>query len=334
MTVKTKKLLCLLVAVVLLLGVAACKGGSSEPEKKEKVAFLIPGPISDMSWCYAAYVGSEMIKEDGYEVSYQENTADDELVSSLRTYASEGYTCIFIATNANKEDLVAAAADYPDVQVFIVMGDTVTENVNTIFFADEDQGFMMGAVAGALTKTNKIAYIAGIDFIPFNNAGMGFEQGAKLVNPDVDVKKVIIGTTTDIGIAKETAKSLYETGIDVIGPNANQASLGVVEAAGEIGDVVCVGSGEGMAELAPAVVPCSVNMNTAVGYYAAFQKYLKGELAGSIEEVTTYGVADGLVTMPEWFAEFEGEVSEDAKEKVKQAFDDLKSGAVVINLVG
>lgn len=109
-----KKLLVLLLAALLLVSVAACKApetqeaqpDASAPAEQEtqapqaedaeaeapaeegevtpKVAFIIPGPISDMSWCYTAYLGCEMVQEAGYEATYQENVTTDMLVESVR----------------------------------------------------------------------------------------------------------------------------------------------------------------------------------------------------------------------------------------------------------
>lgn len=203
-----KKLLVLLLAALLLVSAAACKApqtqeaqpDASAPAEQEtqapqeeaeeaetpaegeaapKVAFIIPGPISDMSWCYTAYLGCEMVQEAGYEATYQENVTTDMLVESVRTFASAGYNCILVATDANQEDIIETAKDFPDTQIFIVNGAYQTENVYPIYFADEDQGFLMGAIAGVITKTNKVAYIAGIDFAPLINGGKGFEAGVK-----------------------------------------------------------------------------------------------------------------------------------------------------------
>lgn len=349
-----KKLLVFVMSFALLLGVIACKPASTtnstvpsvettESKQAEqttetkqidqtvepKVAFIIPGPISDMSWCYTAYLGSEMVREAGYEVTYQENVASDMLVESVRTFASEGYNCILIATDANQEDVIETAKDFPDTQVFIVNGAYTTDNVYPIFFADEDQGFVMGAIAGAITKTNKVAYIAGIDFVPLINGGKGFEAGAKYVNPDCEVLVTIAGTTEDVAMVKETTKNLFENGYDVIAPNADQASLGVMEAAGEVEGAMAIANGDGMLTVAPEHTVTAVILNTAIGYYAAFEQFRTQTIPS---EVKKYGISDGLIEMPEWNLDFFAPLTDEQIATVQKAYDALKNGETKISL--
>lgn len=282
-----------------------------------------------MSWCYNEYLGYEMVVEAGYEATYQENVTAEMLVDSVRTYASEGYNCIIIGTDANQEDIIETMKDFPDTQVFIANCAYVTENVYPIFFADEDQGFAMGVVAGLATKTNKVAYIAGIDFAPLTNGGKGFEAGAKFVNPDCEVLVTIAGTTEDVAMLKETAKDLFESGYDVIAPNADQAGLGVMEAAAEVEGAIAIAGSEGMMSVAPANTICAVNMSTFVGYYAAFMDYVNGTIP---TEASKYGMAAGLVDLPIWSEEFPEPLTEEQLATLEAAYESYKNGEVTVDL--
>lgn len=95
-----KRVFAMMLTVACLLALVAC-GQKNDPAVDEndavdtqpefKCAFLIPGPITDMSWCYNEYLGYEKVVEAGYEATYQENVSADMLVESVRTYAGEGY---------------------------------------------------------------------------------------------------------------------------------------------------------------------------------------------------------------------------------------------------
>lgn len=294
-----------------------------------KCAFLIPGPVTDMSWCYNEYRGYEMVVDAGFEAAYQENVSSDMLVESVRTYASEGYNCIIIGTDANQEDVIETAKDFPDCQIFIANCAYVTDNVYPIFFADEDQGFAMGVVAGLATKTNKVAYIAGIDFAPLVNGGKGFEAGVKYVNPDCEVLTTIAGTTEDVSMLKETAKQLYESGYDVIAPNADQAGLGVMEAANEVDGAMAIAGGDGMVSVAPERTICAVNMQTYVGYYAAFMDFVNGTIP---KEASKYGMKAGLVELPVWNDDFATPFTKDQLAKVEAAYEAYKNGEITVDL--
>lgn len=331
-----KRILAMVLAVAALLTLAAC-GEKKDPETENKnasksqfkCAFLIPGPITDMSWCYNEYRGYEKVVEASYEATYQENVSADMLVQSVRTYAGEGYNCIIIGTDANQEDVIETANDFPDCQIFIANCAYVTDNVYPIFFADEDQGFAMGVVAGLATKTNKVAYIAGIDFAPLVNGGKGFEAGVKYVNPDCEVLCTIAGTTEDVGMLKETAKELFLSGYDVIAPNADQAGLGVMEAANEVDGAMAIAGGDGMVSVAPSKTICAVNMQTYVGYYAAFMDFVNGTIPA---QASKYGMAAGLVELPVWNEQFPSPLSDEQLAKVEAAYKAYANGEVTVNL--
>lgn len=333
---KVKRILAMVLTVAALLTLVAC-GEKKDPntdnkdgdKSKFKCAFLIPGPITDMSWCYNEFRGYEKVVEAGYEATYQENVSADMLVESVRTYAGEGYNCIIIGTDANQEDVIETAKDFPNCQIFIANCAYVTDNVYPIFFADEDQGFAMGVVAGLATKTNKVAYIAGIDFAPLVNGGKGFEAGVKYVNPDCEVLRTIAGTTEDVGMLKETAKELFKSGYDVIAPNADQAGLGVMEAANEVDGAMAIAGGDGMVSVAPTKTICAVNMHTYVGYYAAFMDFVNGTIP---KQASKYGMAAGLVELPAWNDQFTSPLSADQIAKVEAAYKAYGNGEIKVDL--
>jgi basic membrane protein A len=341
---KIKKIATLLLIIALLFIMLACSktgdieqsvdpaegtASSEATDSSPKCAFLIPGPITDMSWCYNEYLGYEMVVDAGYEATYLENVTPNMLVDSVRTYASEGYNCIIIGTDANQEDVIETAKDFPDCHIFIANCAYVTENVSPIFFADEDQGFAMGVIAGLATKKNKVAYIAGIDFVPLTNGGKGFVAGVKHVNPTCEVAVKIAGTTEDVAMMKEFAKKLYEMGYDVIAPNADQAGLGVMEAAAEIEGAIAIAGSDGMIASAPNNAIASVNLLTYVGYYAAFMDYVNGTIP---KEATKYGMKAGLVELPSWNENFFEPFTEDQRSLVSAAYEAYKKGDVVVDL--
>ena len=150
-----KSTIAFLVVIALMLAVAACSApaasdadssanASAEATTGEgvqiasasdaKVAFIMGGPISDMSWNYTGYQGLMMMEEEGAQVVYQENTDPSNIVESVRTYASEGYNIIFINDDTNQEDVVNTIQDFPETQEFICNGTNHTENVDYLIY--------------------------------------------------------------------------------------------------------------------------------------------------------------------------------------------------------
>lgn len=309
---------------------AAGEGPQIASADQAKVAFIMSGPISDKSWNYTGYMGLKMMEEAGAEITYQENTDPADIVESVRTYASEGYNIIFINDDNNQEDVVKTIEDFPNTQVFICNGANHTANVYPVYFADEHQGFVMGAIAGLLTKTNKIGFVGGIEFTPIIHCYEGFVQGVKYVNPDAEVKVTYTGSMTDVAAAKETAKAMFESGCDVVAPNADAASLGVIEAGEEAGKLT-VACGEGMESVGKTTCVGGVVMDTSVGYKACFDQLISGELPKANEQAQKFGIKDGLVLEPVYNAENTA-MTDDMKAKVMEAFNALKNGEVTLEL--
>jgi basic membrane protein A len=296
-----------------------------------KVAFIMGGAISDMSWNYTGYQGLLLMQEAGAEFTYQENTEPSQIVESARVYASEGYNMVFINDDTNQEDVVEAAKDFPNTHFFICNGAIHNENVYPIYFADEDQGYIMGVIAGLATRKNKIGFIGGIEFTPIIHCAIGFEQGVKSVNPNAEVIVTYIASMTNVGAAKETAKAMFEAGCDVVAPNADAASLGVIEAGEEAGRFT-VACGAGMEQVGPTTCIAGVVMNTAVGYKAAFDQVLNGTLPTPAQGAQKFGIRDKLVEEPIYNPGFKGDFSNESKAKVQTAFEAMASGKLSVIL--
>lgn len=333
-----KKIFSLILTLALVLSLAACgsKDDESAPTNKGaesaeavRVACILSGPISDMSWNYTAHQGLLKIKAMGAEIAYQENVENSALPDCINTYASDGYDIVILSTNSYEEAALPIVKDYPDTQFIIINGQTTEGNVTSYAVADEDQGFMQGAICAALTESNKVGFVGAMEITPILNGRAGFEQGAKYVKPDVEVNAVMTGSFTDVAAAKETAKAMIDAGVDAIAPMCDNAALGVDEAAEE-GGIYAAASGEGQDTIAPNAVVCAVIKDTSIVYERAYQDYLDGKLTGDTG-VVKLGAKDGVVYVSDWYAAAEG-ISDEAKSVVADAYEALVAGDVTIEL--
>ena len=329
-----------LVLLVLMLASCGSQGSSSsaasgstaasaKDAKTTKVACILSGPISDMSWNYTAYQGMKKIEAMGAEISYQENVDNSSLADCINTYASDGYNVIFLSTNSYEETALPITKDYPDTQFIIINGTTTADNVTSYAVADEDQGFMQGAICALLSKTNQVGFVGAMEITPILNGRAGFEQGAKYAKPDVKINAVMTGSFTDVAAAKETSKAMIEGGVDAIAPMCDNAALGVVEAAEE-GKITAVASGEGQDTVAPNAVVCAVVKDTSIVYQKAYQDWLDGKLDGTTG-VLKLGAADGVVYLSDWYTAGKN-ISQDVKDKITSVYQDLATGKVTVKL--
>lgn len=317
-------LLSLLMSMTLFAGCGSKDGGDKDTESKKRVALILEGAISDMSWNATAYNGLKKIEALGAEVAYVENVPAASVSDSIRTYADEGYDVIFLSTNSYADPGEATAKDYPDTQFFMINSNVVADNVASFAIQDAEQGFLMGALAALLTKTGTVGFIGGLEINPIINGAKGFEQGAKYVNPDVKVLSTNTGSFDNVSAAKETAKAMVGKGADVLAPMANQASLGVMEAAEEA-KIQAIGSGLNQETVAPNAAVVAIVKDTSIAYESAYKAYLDGSIS---KEVLKMGAAQGVVYIGDYYIN----VPQDVKDQLQKICDDLAAGKIKINL--
>lgn len=304
-------------------------GKSGSEGKKMKVAVILQGAISDMSWNATAYNGLKKIEALGAEVSYQENVPISSVSDSINTYATEGYDLIFLSTNGYEDFGAQAAPQYPDTQFILINGkQSHGDNLVALQIADDQQGFLMGAIAALTSKNKNVGFIGGEEITPIINGRKGFEQGAKYVDPSVKINATLTGNFNNVNQAKETAKAMIEAGVDVVAPMANAAALGVLEAAEESGTSYAIGSSIGQQSNAPKSLIIEIGKDTSIAYEAAYKLFLDGKLG---KDVIRMGAAEGVVFLSEWLPASEG-ISDDVKAKVQQIYDDLAAGKITIDL--
>ena len=323
-----KKLLALMLTLIMSLSVftgCASNGESSDKkDAKKRVAIILEGAISDMSWNATAYAGLKKIEAMGAEVAYVENVPAASVTDSIRTYADEKYDVIFLSTNSYADPGAAAAKDYPNTQFFMINSGVIAKNVASFAIQDAEQGFLMGALAALLSKSGTIGFVGGLEINPIINGGKGFSQGAKYVNPDIKVIATNTGSFDNVSAAKETAKAMIGQGADVLAPMANQSSLGVMEAAEEAG-IKGIGSGLNQEKVAPKAAVVAIVKDTSIAYEAAYKAYLDKTIS---DKVLKMGAEQGVVYIGEYYTD----VPTDVKDKLKTIAEDLASGKIKIEL--
>ena len=94
-----KRIIALLLAVVMVFGLAACGGSEGKNESGEKtykVAFILNCSISDGGWGTACY--SELVAaveaSPNWEMAYTDNLAQDGYYDAMVAYCNEGFDLI------------------------------------------------------------------------------------------------------------------------------------------------------------------------------------------------------------------------------------------------
>ncbi len=294
-----------------------------------KVAAIFGGAINDGNWNETQYNGLMGLEKIGYETNFVENVADADAPEAARTFASEGYNLIYLTTNSYQDLCTPVAADFPDTTFIQINGTIVDGNFISVRIADEEQGFMQGVIAALLSESGKVGFVGGMEINPIKLGSSGFQQGVDYVNENygtnVEAQRINTGSFTDVNQAKETAISLIESGCDVVTPMANDASVGVMEAAEEKG-AMAIGCGLGQDESAPTTTQVIVVKDVAIAYEVTGTAFAAGTFAPT--EVETYGANKGVVYVTDWM---NPDVSDDVKSKVAEVMEKLAAGEITID---
>lgn len=212
-------LICLLLGITLTLFGAGNQETTSGGEKKIKAGFIYVGPVGDYGWSHAHDLGRKVVEDKfpWFDSIFVESVAEADSARIIdRMVLEEECNVIFTTSFGYMEDTLKAGSRYPDVTFMHCSGFKQSENVGT-YFADFYQLYYLnGLMAGALTKSNKIGYVAAFPIPELIRHINAFALGIKEVNPDAKVYVKWIYAWYGPDKAKEAAEALIAEGCDAL----------------------------------------------------------------------------------------------------------------------
>jgi basic membrane protein A len=315
------------VLVVSALLLAAC-GGDGESEEGG-IALVLIGPWNDNSWNEASYNAIQILKMDDTRVAYSDNVDVADGARIMREYAEQGYEMIVAHSFSFQDATFEVASEFSKVNFAWAGGiGRTAENV-----ADYDQPFYeaaypIGVLAGHVSESGVLGALYGFDIPVCHAMGVAFLEGAKTVNPGVQLVQTAVGDWGDVAKAKEAALAQAEAGVDFWIECGEGPALGTIEAAKEVGGYVTGYVGD-MTENGPDVVLVNLVWNLE----PLFAQMLKDTQDGTFDNPHyRYGVAEGamLVTYNEGLQD---RIPGQAVEAVGKAIADIASGALEVPFV-
>ncbi|MEP7172562.1 MAG: BMP family protein [Aestuariivirga sp.] len=224
--------------LVAVLGSAAAitaLGSTSAFADKLKVAIVMPGNITDKSWSQAGYEGINQAGEAlDLDVAYSEKIAQPDQAEAIADYARRGYKVVIGHGGEFQEAAERVARKYPETIFVVNNGHEAKDNIATADFNYRQFGYVMGYIAGKMSKTGKAGWI-GAQKIKFStDLNESFIIGFK----DAGGKEVFTAWTNDwddIAKGKEAALSQIAQGADVVFPTMDNAVIGSLQACKEKG---------------------------------------------------------------------------------------------------
>jgi basic membrane protein A len=237
-----KKTTLVLLALLLVLGMVSINAMAADPVK---VALVLSGFLGDQSFNDSAYQGIMRAKDEfGIEVKVMESKVPADWEQNLIAMAAADYDLVLAVSTQFQEILKRNAPLFPNTKFGIIDGIVEADNVVSAVFAQNEGSFLAGAAAAMWTKhdeiegvndKNIIGWVGGMDIPVLHDFLVGYEQGAKYIDPDVKILVSFAGTFNDPVKGKELTLSQYEQGADIVMNVASGTGNGILEAAKDTG---------------------------------------------------------------------------------------------------
>lgn len=318
-----------MLVLLVLLTATGCSTNLAAPQGaagKFKVALILVGPVGDAGWNASTYEGMRQLQqEQGFEFTYAEAVPFVESQAAIRDYASRGYNLIIANTFGYQDHMAAAAKDFPDTKFAVIAGRAKGPNLSSYDAGQRQATFLAGALAGLVSKTGTVGIVGGDDQPSIVKAVEGFKAGARHVRPDIKILTAYTGSFSDIAKAKETATAQIGSGADIVGHVANQAGLGVIQAAREQG-VLAIGTGADQHAVAPTAV-----LTTAITDMKALQRLIVADAqSGSFgNQIVFPGIKEGVAYLAPFY-ELDPKVSPEIKQRLAALAEEIKAGKVLV----
>lgn len=281
-----KRLFVLLTMLVLLLpgcGGVFDKIDDAHGRPRIGIVFDIGGK-DDKSFNSAAWEGIKRAATDfPIHLRDVEPGEPSSIEPCMRVLAERGYDLIVGVGFAQAPIMESVAADYPNQKFAIIDGVIDKPNVASLLFKEHEGAFLVGMIAGSVTKTNKIGFVGGMDIPLIHRFETGYMEGARFANSKIQVFDNYVGVTdgawNNPGKGKELAKAQIERGADIIFQAAGNSGLGVFDAAEETNNFA-IGVDSNQNWVKPGFVLTSMMKRVDVAVYKTVQEVVEGRFTG------------------------------------------------------
>lgn len=323
-----KKFLAILLSAMLCLSLVACGGETKSENNGIKVGMVTDvGGINDQSFNQTAWAGLTALaaENSAITVNYLESKTDADYANNIQTFIDEKYDLI-ICVGFMLADATRKAAEANPDQKFAIIDDSSCAdlaNVACLMFSQEQASYLVGVVAGMMTKSNVVGYVQGMVMPTMNLFGIGFIEGVHSVNPDAKVLQFNANSFGDTAVGSAAATDMVTNGADVIYHAAGGTGAGVISACHD-NNVWAIGVDSDQSVVDPCHVITSAMKRVDNASKDVSLAVLNGTFKGGVQQ---FSLADGGVDI----APTTTLLSEEVIAAVTAAKDAILNGTVTVS---
>ncbi|MDD2958449.1 MAG: BMP family ABC transporter substrate-binding protein [Lachnospiraceae bacterium] len=335
-----KKVLSVVMASALCLGMVTPVFAEAADADPVRVCIVYTGNLGDKSYNDSCNAGAEKAVEDfGIELKSLEGSTAQEWEANLVSACEEGYDLIIGASSNIADYIVKHGPDYPDTKFAVIDTTVDLPNVESISFAQNQGSFLAGAAAAMFTEKTDIegvnedaiiGWVGGMDIPVLHDFYTGYEQGAKYINPDIQILQAFAGSWSDPLKGKELTLAQYEQGADIVMNVASGTGSGILEGAKEAG-LYAIGVDLNQDNDQPGSVLTSMVKRVDNACYLVIQSVVEGTFAGGTTQYLS--LTEGGVSLTDFSVMKEAlgdKFPQDIVDKCDELAKQIISGDIVV----
>src|SRR3954454_526248 len=291
MNPRTLAILVVLAVLATFLPARKSEGAKHEGAPKARVGLVFDvGGRGDKSFNDAAYLGvSRAEKELDVEASYLEPSSTEDREAALRLFAARGLDLVIGVGFIFSSDIDAVARAYPNIRFagvdYAPGPNGIPPNLAALAFREEEGSFLVGAVAGLMSKSRHVGFVGGMTGPLIRKFEVGYIQGVKAVCPSCEVHAAYAGPTPDAfrdpAKGKALANAQIAAGSDIIYHASGSTGHGVFEAAADA-HIMAIGVDADQHDEMPGTVVTSMIKRGDVAVFDIVKATVDGTFKGGM----------------------------------------------------
>jgi basic membrane protein A and related proteins len=250
------------------------------------------GGRGDKSFNDSAYLGLDRAaRELGVTTEIMEPSGAEDRESAMRLFAARGFDLVLGVGFIFSTDMHVVAEAFPETKFACIdyaprADGHMPPNLAGLVFRDQEGAFVVGAVAGLMSKTQAVGFVGGMDVPLIHKFEAGYGAGVHYVCPACRVHAAYAGTTPeafkDPAKGEALATSQISAGADIVFHASGTTGLGVFEAARDMA-AYAIGVDSDQYEEMPGVVLTSMIKRVDVVVFDAIRDVLEGKFSGGLK---------------------------------------------------
>lgn len=156
-----------------------------------KIAFIYTKTADTSSWTYSHELGRQYLKDVFHgeleTTAYDGNITNEDAAVAIEQAIEDGNTILFATSPQFLSACIAAAVNHPEVKILNCSLNASHKYIRTYYARLFEAKLLSGVLAGIMTDTDKIGYIADYPVTGMISNINAFAIGAKMVNPNAQI---------------------------------------------------------------------------------------------------------------------------------------------------